>query len=249
MPITRAITGPAPSAATPMPPSGSNRQRRKLLPVPYYLVTFTVPAQLRQVIRSHQKDLYPLLVAPSAARLAGRGPRPQRPRRPTRLAGRAPDLDPRPALPSRTSIASCPPAGSPPTACAGSVPKREGYFLPQAALAMRFRTRLKQALQHEHPNLCAPNPSPPPGLWTGSPTSSPSAPANPPSNTWPLTSIAPPSVPSASSPTTARPSPSPAGTAQTAAPAPSDCPPNGSSTASSSTCCPGACSASATSAS
>ena len=26
-----------------------DRQRRKLLPVPYYLVTFTVPAQLRQV--------------------------------------------------------------------------------------------------------------------------------------------------------------------------------------------------------
>jgi Transposase zinc-binding domain/Putative transposase len=45
------------------------RQRRKLLPVPYYLVTFTVPAQLRQVIRSNQKSLYPLLLRESAGAL------------------------------------------------------------------------------------------------------------------------------------------------------------------------------------
>jgi len=32
-------------------------------------------------------------------------------------------------------------------------PKRPGYFLPQAALALRFRTRLKQALQRHHPKL------------------------------------------------------------------------------------------------
>jgi hypothetical protein len=46
-----------------------DRQRRKLLPVPYYLITFTVPAQLRQIIRSHQKDLYPLLLRESAGAL------------------------------------------------------------------------------------------------------------------------------------------------------------------------------------
>ena len=32
-------------------------------------------------------------------------------------------------------------------------PKRENYFLPQGALALRFRTRLKQALQQDHPAL------------------------------------------------------------------------------------------------
>ena len=32
-------------------------------------------------------------------------------------------------------------------------PRREGYFLPQAALAMRFRTRLKEALQQQQPLL------------------------------------------------------------------------------------------------
>jgi len=42
------------------------RQRQKLLPVPYYLVTFTVPAQLRALIRSHQKPLYRALLRESA---------------------------------------------------------------------------------------------------------------------------------------------------------------------------------------
>ena len=32
-------------------------------------------------------------------------------------------------------------------------PKREGYFLPQTVLALRFRTRLRQALQQQHPQL------------------------------------------------------------------------------------------------
>jgi hypothetical protein len=30
-------------------------------------------------------------------------------------------------------------------------PKREGYFLPQAALALRLRSRIKRALQQQHP--------------------------------------------------------------------------------------------------
>ena len=42
------------------------RQRQKLLPVPYYLVTFTVPAELRRFIRSHQKLLYSALLRESA---------------------------------------------------------------------------------------------------------------------------------------------------------------------------------------
>jgi Putative transposase len=37
-------------------------------------------------------------------------------------------------------------------------PKSPDYFLPQAALAMRFRTRLKMALQQKHPALFQPIP-------------------------------------------------------------------------------------------
>lgn len=43
------------------------RQRTHLLPCPYYLVTFTLPAQLRPLARSHPKILYNLLLQ-SAAR-------------------------------------------------------------------------------------------------------------------------------------------------------------------------------------
>ncbi|MGE3542146.1 MAG: transposase [Candidatus Tectimicrobiota bacterium] len=45
------------------------QQRALLLPVPYFLVTFTLPEELRPVTRSHQKPLYNLLFQTSAAAL------------------------------------------------------------------------------------------------------------------------------------------------------------------------------------
>ena len=45
------------------------KQRTRLLPVPYFLVTFTVPEQLRAVIRSHQKIFYHLLFTHSSGAL------------------------------------------------------------------------------------------------------------------------------------------------------------------------------------
>ena len=45
------------------------RQRDLLLPVPYFMVTFTLPADLRRLVRSHQKLLYNLLFRASAAAL------------------------------------------------------------------------------------------------------------------------------------------------------------------------------------
>jgi hypothetical protein len=46
------------------------RQKSRLLPVPYFLVTFTVPEGLRQVIRSHQRIFYGLLLNQSAGALS-----------------------------------------------------------------------------------------------------------------------------------------------------------------------------------
>lgn len=43
------------------------RQQEMLLPVPYYLLTFTLPAALRSLARSHQKLVYNLLFRASAA--------------------------------------------------------------------------------------------------------------------------------------------------------------------------------------
>ena len=45
------------------------RQRDRLLPVPHFLVTFTLPESLRKLARSHQKLVYNLLFRVSAAAL------------------------------------------------------------------------------------------------------------------------------------------------------------------------------------
>jgi hypothetical protein len=46
-----------------------SQQQNLLLPVPYFLVTFTLPTGLRDVARSHQKIIYNLLFRASAAAL------------------------------------------------------------------------------------------------------------------------------------------------------------------------------------
>jgi hypothetical protein len=129
-----------------------DRQRRKLLPVPYYLVTFTVPAQLRQIIRSHQKDLYPLLLRESAGALRD-------------IARDHKDLGAQIGLLAVLQTWTRDLRYHPHVHCVvpgGGLsldrlrwvsPKREGYFLPQTVLARRFRTRLWQALQQHHPQL------------------------------------------------------------------------------------------------
>ena len=45
------------------------RQQDLLLPVPYFLLTFTLPPALRDLARTHQRQLYSLLVHASAAAL------------------------------------------------------------------------------------------------------------------------------------------------------------------------------------
>lgn len=44
-----------------------HQQQARLLPCPYYLLTFTLPAELRALARSHQKLLYGLLLRAAAA--------------------------------------------------------------------------------------------------------------------------------------------------------------------------------------
>jgi hypothetical protein len=45
------------------------KQQELLLPVPYFLVTFTLPAQLRALARQNQRSLYSLLFRSSATAL------------------------------------------------------------------------------------------------------------------------------------------------------------------------------------
>ncbi len=128
------------------------RQKARLLPVPYFLVTFTVPAELRQVIRSNQKILYPALIRESAGALLDVG-----------LAHKdlGAQLGVLAVLQTWTRDlrfhphVHCvvPGGGLSADGLRWVRPKREGYFLPQAVLAARFRTRLRQFLQREHPQL------------------------------------------------------------------------------------------------
>src|SRR5439155_16007720 len=149
------------------------RQRRRLLPLPYYLVTFTVPKQLRALIRSHQKLLYDLLLRHSAAALLTSGATtkiwvPKWVCWPCFRLGRATCA----FIP--TSIASCPPAASPPTACAGFVPKT----LPTSCPRQPWRC----ACAHSSSRLCSrtipissSTSSTESGPWIGWPMSKPSA--------------------------------------------------------------------------
>ena len=122
------------------------------------MVTFTVPQQLRQVIRSNQKILYALLLTQSAAALLD-------------VARDHKDLGAKLGLMAVLQTwtrdlryhphVHCvvPAGGLSPDELRWISPKRENYFLPQAALAMRLRTRLKEALQQDHPALWAQVPS------------------------------------------------------------------------------------------
>jgi hypothetical protein len=139
-----------------------DRQRRRLLPVPYYLVTFTVPAQLRALIRSHQKIFYSLLLQESAGALLDVG-------RDHKDLGA--DLGCLAVLQTWTRdlrfhphVHCVVPAGGLSADQLRWVrPKHHDYFLPQGALAMRLRTRLKEALQRHHPQLFR---QIPPLVWT-----------------------------------------------------------------------------------
>lgn len=122
------------------------QQRRRLLSVPYYLVTFTVPQQLRNVIRTNQKLCYPLLIREAAYALLDVG------REHKDLGAQLGLLA---VLQTWTRdlrfhphVHCVVPGGGLSTDQLRWVrPKSAEYFLPQAVLAQRFRTRLKHALQ------------------------------------------------------------------------------------------------------
>jgi hypothetical protein len=130
------------------------RQRQKLLPVPYYLVTFTVPAELRRLIRAHQKLLYGALLQESARAL-------QDVARTHKNLGAeigllavlqtwARDLHYHPHV-----HCVVPAGGLSANGLRWVRPKDPEYFLPQAALAMRLRTRFQAVVQRELPEAFA----------------------------------------------------------------------------------------------
>ena len=121
-------------------------QRTRLLPVPYFLVTFTVAEQLRPVFRSHQKAAYGLLFREAAATLQDVAAHP-------RLLGA--QLGFLGVLHTWTRklvyhphIHFLVPGGG--LSCDGRRwvrPPNPDYLLPGARLAARFRSRLRAAFR------------------------------------------------------------------------------------------------------
>jgi hypothetical protein len=130
------------------------RQRQKLLPVPYYLVTFTVPAQLRALIRSHQKLLYSVLLRESAHAVQDVARVHKNLRAEIGLLAVlqtwARDLHYHPHV-----HCVVPAGGLSPDGLRWVRPKDPAYFLPQAMLAARFRTRLRARVRRELPEAFA----------------------------------------------------------------------------------------------
>lgn len=126
------------------------KQKLKLLPVPYYLITFTVPEQFRAWLRSHQKIGYALLLHESAATLQD-------------VAGEPKYLGAETACLSVLHTWGRQLQYHPHVHCvvpAGGLradglrwmrPKDPDYFLPEPRLAARFRNRLKEVLKERHP--------------------------------------------------------------------------------------------------
>jgi hypothetical protein len=131
----------------------ARQQGRLRLPVPYFLVTFTVPEALRRLIRSHQQIALDLLFAGSAQALQDLA------RNPRRLGA---DLGFLGVLHtwSRTLIYHphihylVPGGGLSPDGRQW-VAARPKFLLPVKALGAHLRTLFKTRLQKEHPELFA----------------------------------------------------------------------------------------------
>jgi hypothetical protein len=126
------------------------RRKLKLLPVPYYLVTFTVPEGLRAWLRSHQKLGYALLLRESAGALQDVA------RRDQYLGGALGFLSVLHTwgrqLQYHPHVHCVVPAGGLRADGLRWVwPKSPDFFLPYRVLAARFRNQLRDVLRAEHP--------------------------------------------------------------------------------------------------
>ena len=128
----------------------AQRQQTKLLPVPYFLVTFTVPEELREVIRTHPRELYAALLGESAGALAD-----------VALSKLGVELGCTGVLHTWTRQLIfhphvhylVPGGGLTPDGLRWKRVTDPQFFLPQRALAARFRNQLRQWLEREHQDV------------------------------------------------------------------------------------------------
>ena len=128
------------------------RQQARLLPLPYFLVTFTVPAELREVIRSAMKVWYGALLQASAGALQDLAAQPKHLGAELGLTAVLQtwtrDLRYHPHV-----HVLAPGGGLSADGLRWRRVKDAAFFLPQQKLAARFKGRLKAWLQAEQPEL------------------------------------------------------------------------------------------------
>ena len=130
------------------------QQRARLLPVPYFLVTFTVPEQLREPIRAARKPWYGALLKASAGALQDLASQPKH------LGA---ELGPTALLQTWTRDLRYHPHVHLLVPGGGLTPNRlrwvrvakPEFFLPQVKLAARFKGRIKAWLMEHEPELYA----------------------------------------------------------------------------------------------
>jgi hypothetical protein len=128
-----------------------SQQARLLLPVPYFLLTFTVPQELRHFIRSHQKIALDLLFACSAQALQELAANPRRLGAHLGMLGVLHTW-------SRTLIYHphihyLVPGGGLSPDQRRWIGARRKFLLPVKPLGAHFRTLFKTHLQEQHPDL------------------------------------------------------------------------------------------------
>lgn len=129
------------------------RQEAKLLPVPYFLVTFTIPQELRALGLAFPKEFYSLMLKESAAALIDlartklKSPR-ARIAHTTVLHTWGRQIQHHPHIHAIVpATAWCPDRDE------MLFPKDDHFFVHYRPLADRFRNRLRQALRQQHPEI------------------------------------------------------------------------------------------------
>jgi hypothetical protein len=126
----------------------ATRQQNKLLPVPYFLVTFTVPEELREVIRTHAREMDAALFRESSGALCD-----------VALSKLGVELGFTGVLHTWTRQLVfhphvhylVPGGGLTPDGLRWKRVSSPDFLLPQTVLAARFKNRLRHWLEAEHP--------------------------------------------------------------------------------------------------
>jgi hypothetical protein len=138
-----------------------DRQMEKLLPVPYFLVTFTLPHTLNPVARAHQKLIYTLLFTTSTEALKTLALNPTWLGGKIGMVGALHTWDRR--MGYHVHVHDLAPAGGIDPETGAWVPSHPKFLVPASALREVFRAKFRDALHAADPALFA---QVPPETWT-----------------------------------------------------------------------------------